>query len=54
MNAFGKVLSVRLRRTIEKKPKPSAFVEMSSDEEAKAASGKTVDYDGNEISMMLK
>jgi len=35
---YGKVLSVRIRKTLEKKSKDSAFIEFSSAEEAKAAS----------------
>jgi len=51
---FGKVLSVRIRRTKEKKPKGSSFIEFSTPEEAKAAVAATTKVGDVELIKYIK
>jgi len=51
---FGKMLSVRIRRTIEKKQKPSCFVEFSSAQEAQTAAAATITFKDVPLAVLMK
>jgi len=51
---IGKVLSVRIRKFADKKPKPSALIEFSTVEEAKKAVTEKIQIDGVDLQLMSK
>jgi lupus La protein len=51
---YGTILSVRIRKNMKKQQKDSAFVEFSSESEAKAAIASKVQYNGKELIMIMR
>lgn len=56
LTPFSKVLCVRIRKDLQKKPKNSAFIELSTEEDAKkfVANHNPLDYKGNPIISKMK